>query len=66
MTANPVRSRAFGTHAKAVHYLERVGFIFTGAPDRWNRLRDERTVSARIVAVNGVFYIRFAPSKTAA
>ena len=66
MTANPVRSRAFGTHAKAVRHLEGMGFIFTGAPDRWNRLRDERTVSARIVETDGVFYIRFAPSKAAA
>jgi hypothetical protein len=65
MIADLPRSMAFATHAHATHHLERVGFVFMGAPDRWHRIRNGRTIYARIIVVATVFQICFEPSKTA-
>jgi hypothetical protein len=64
MTTDPARSMVFATHTQAADYLERVGFIFVGAPDRWHQTREGKMVTAHIMASNRIFYIVFAPSKT--
>jgi hypothetical protein len=64
MTTDPPRNIVFATHAQAANYLERGGFIFAGAPDRWHQTRRGLMVTAHIMASNRIFYIVFAPSKT--
>jgi hypothetical protein len=56
--------RTFATRAEATGYLEEAGFVFIGAPDRWQQIGETQTAYARITATACTFQIRFGPSKT--
>jgi hypothetical protein len=57
-------AETFATHAKAINHLKNAGFVFIGAPDRWQQIGETRTAYARIIVIPRTFQIRFAPSKT--
>jgi hypothetical protein len=63
MTTDPAQKRVFVTHIQAADHLERMGFTFVGAPNRWQRTWDARTVTARIIVSNRLFYIRTSQAK---
>jgi hypothetical protein len=48
MTDNLHAERHFMSVMNARIYLNNEGFLFMGAPDRWNRISDDRVLYARI------------------
>jgi hypothetical protein len=64
MTAGLAQRKVFVTHIQAADHLERMGFTFVGAPNRWQRTRHARTVTARIIASNRLFYIRTSQARS--
>jgi hypothetical protein len=62
MTDNLHAERHFMSVVNARIYLNNEGFLFMGAPDRWNRISDDRILYARITRTLSGSTISFSSS----